>query len=208
MKADSKSRPSPEKKNSKAARAKAQAVTREDWLYTGLLQFAEGGEKNVRVEKIARDLGVSKGSYYWYFDSREAFLEQLLEHSLVVGTEEFIQLSEESGSARDRLRLLVAAILKDRRGKDFDFYLRDFARRNKLAAKIIRRAETRRIDFVRDVLIECGIASAEAAVRAEIFYNYYLGWYERNKDQALSRKELARQLDWIARITGVDLAKD
>jgi AcrR family transcriptional regulator len=188
--------------------ADSKAVTKEDWLYTGLLQFAEGGERNVRVEKIARDLGVTKGSYYWYFESREGFLEKLLEHSLVVGTEEFIQRSEDSKGPREKLRLLIAAILKDRRGKDFDFYLRDFARRNKLAAKIIRKTEGRRIEYLRGLLTACGVHPDEARIRAEIFYNYYLGWYERNKDSTLSRKELARQIDWMARITGVNLLKD
>lgn len=182
----------------------AKQVKKEDWLYTGLVQFAEGGERNVRVEKIARDLGVSKGSYYWYFESREDFLSQVMEHSVQIGTEEFIHRSEESEKPREKLRLLIAAILKDRRGKDFDFYLRDFARRNSLAAKIIRRTETRRIEYVRELLAACGLESGDADARAEIFYNYYLGWYERNKDGALSRKELNRQLELITRITGID----
>ncbi|MCR9145035.1 MAG: TetR/AcrR family transcriptional regulator [bacterium] len=190
------------------ARGRRKNVSREDWLYAGLLQFAEGGESQVRVERIARELGVTKGSYYWYFASREDFLEQLLQHSLIVGTEEFIELSETRQSPREKLRLLIAAILKDRRGKDFQFFLRDFARRNKLAAKILRQTEGRRIAYVTGLLRESGLDSLEAAARAEIFYNYYLGWYERNKDRPLNRKELERQLDWMARIVGVSLADD
>jgi AcrR family transcriptional regulator len=38
----------------------------------------KGGEDAVRVERLARDLHVTKGSFYWHFRDREELLELLL----------------------------------------------------------------------------------------------------------------------------------
>ncbi len=184
------------------------AVTREQWLYAGLEQFAAGGEGAVRIERIARDLGVTKGSYYGYFKSRDEFLRQMLEYSLQIGTEDFITRSRAASEPNDQMRLLLTDILKDRAGRDFEFYLRDYGQRNALAKRIAKQADERRTGYIREILERSGLPPAEAAARAEIGYCYYLGWYERNKHTALSRRELRRQLELFGRITSVDLTSE
>ena len=42
------------------------------------MRLAEHGVESVRVEVLARDLGVSKGSFYWHFRDRGELLEKLL----------------------------------------------------------------------------------------------------------------------------------
>ena len=44
-----------------------------------LARFAEQGIEAVRVELLARDLNVSKGSFYWHFRDRNDLLERLLD---------------------------------------------------------------------------------------------------------------------------------
>jgi AcrR family transcriptional regulator len=53
--------------------------TREDWLRAARLALLHGGPAAVRVEKLARDLRVTKGSFYWHFRDRGELLEALLE---------------------------------------------------------------------------------------------------------------------------------
>ena len=40
--------------------------------------IAEKGIRAVAVESLARDMGVTKGSFYWHFPNRDALLEQSL----------------------------------------------------------------------------------------------------------------------------------
>ncbi len=180
-------------------------VSVEDWLYAGLLAFAEGGEAGVRVERIAQSLGVSKGSYYYYFSSRQEYLERMLDYSLQIGTQDFIDRASGAGDPVERLRVLTLAVFQDRRERDFDFHLRDYARRSEFAARIVKRTDRQRIEFVRNLLIEADVVPGEALLRAEIYYNYYLGWYQRRKDVQPGRRELRAQLEIVARIAGVDL---
>jgi AcrR family transcriptional regulator len=53
-------------------------LEKKDWMRVARLALLEGGQGAVRVETLARKLGVSKGSFYWHFRDREALLEALL----------------------------------------------------------------------------------------------------------------------------------
>jgi AcrR family transcriptional regulator len=59
-------------------RMEAQRMTRDDWMRAARLALLDGGPGAVRVEKLARDLRVTKGSFYWHFKDREDLLEALL----------------------------------------------------------------------------------------------------------------------------------
>jgi CubicO group peptidase (beta-lactamase class C family)/AcrR family transcriptional regulator len=51
---------------------------KEDWLRAARLALLHHGAERVRVEPLARSLGVTKGSFYWHFRDRRDLLEQLL----------------------------------------------------------------------------------------------------------------------------------
>ncbi|SRR5579862_5258958 len=53
-------------------------LERDDWLRAARLALLRGGVDAVRVERLARDLSVTKGSFYWHFKDREELLELLL----------------------------------------------------------------------------------------------------------------------------------
>jgi AcrR family transcriptional regulator len=46
--------------------------SREDWIRAAGRRLAQGGAAAVAVEALARDLGVTKGSFYWHFRDRAA----------------------------------------------------------------------------------------------------------------------------------------
>ena len=49
---------------------------RETWVEHGLQVLAEGGVDAVRVEALAKALGVTKGGFYGYFADRDALLTE------------------------------------------------------------------------------------------------------------------------------------
>lgn len=52
--------------------------TREDWLRAARLALLHRGPHGVRIEVLARTLGVTKGSFYWHFKDRRELMEILL----------------------------------------------------------------------------------------------------------------------------------
>ena len=47
---------------------------RTSWIDEGLRALAAGGPEAVRIEPLARALGVTKGGFYWHFADRRALL--------------------------------------------------------------------------------------------------------------------------------------
>ena len=63
-----------ERNRNKAARLDAAA-----WIAAAFDALAEGGIDAVRVEPLAKALGITKGSFYWHFADRRALLDAMLD---------------------------------------------------------------------------------------------------------------------------------
>src|SRR5437763_8486771 len=88
------------------------AVTRtprSSWVHEGLRALAHGGPEAVRVEPLARALGVTKGGFYWHFEDRRALLEALLDAWERTLIDEVVATVEAGGGdARARLARLFS----------------------------------------------------------------------------------------------------
>src|SRR3954468_21287862 len=82
---------------------------RSSWIQEGLGSLTGGGVDAVRIEPLAKALGVTKGGFYWHFDDRRALLEEMLDTWERVSVDEVIErVVAEGGDARARLRMLSA----------------------------------------------------------------------------------------------------
>ena len=70
-------------------------LSADDWAREALDQIAEQGVASVAVEPLARRLGVTKGSFYWHFPSRDALLQAALERWERRALERFMELFEQ-----------------------------------------------------------------------------------------------------------------
>lgn len=136
------------------------AVTRTPraaWIEAGLRALAEGGLDAVRVEALARALGVTKGGFYWHFDDRRALLGEILDAWERVSVDEVIDRVEaDGGDARMKLRRLsaIAATGVEVLGTDplkVDLAIRDWSRRDGTVARRLRRVDNRRMAYMRSL---------------------------------------------------------
>ena len=82
---------------------------RNSWIEEGLRALAAGGPDAVRIELLARALGVTRGGFYWHFGDRRALLEEILDTWERVSVDEVIERVEsEGGDAKAKLRRLSA----------------------------------------------------------------------------------------------------
>src|SRR5260370_29173396 len=89
---------------------------RSSWIEEGLRGLAAGGPDAVRIELLARALGVTRGGFYWHFDDRRGLLEEILDTWERVSVDEVIERVErEGGDARARLRRLSAIARSEER---------------------------------------------------------------------------------------------
>jgi AcrR family transcriptional regulator len=70
---------------------------RSSWIDAGLRALGAGGPDAVRIEPLARALGVTKGGFYWHFDDRRALVEEMLDNWERVSIDEVIERVEGQG---------------------------------------------------------------------------------------------------------------
>lgn len=146
-----------------------------------MAQLAREGIEAVRVEVLARELGVSKGSFYWHFRDRDELLMQMLERWQNVEAEWL--LAEESGgsnrpSAPIRWARFVERSVEPERIHE-EIAVRAWARRDDRVAIRVADIERRKVRVIASVLADVGFAREAAESWSEIVCLVYLGWLDR-----------------------------
>lgn len=156
-----------------------------EWIEMGLKVLAGEGIEAVRVEPLARALGVTKGSFYWHFSDRQHLLDSLLADWERLATLNVIAAVELACDEPDeRLRELTRLVF--RHGGPLDRAVRAWASHDQDAAHVVARVDTQRYAFVRGLLEAHGLAPATAAMRARLLYTSLIG--EQHTSLTLSRK--------------------
>jgi AcrR family transcriptional regulator len=149
---------------------------REQWIEQGLQALATGGPDAVRIEALARSLGVTKGGFYWHFDGRRALLDELLdEWERLVVDEVEARVDATPGTARDKLvHLFDIATAAGTPLVRLELAIRDWARRDGSVARHLSRVDTRRVQYMRD-LFRALCDDDEAEVRAVLVMSLFIG---------------------------------
>jgi AcrR family transcriptional regulator len=149
---------------------------RSGWIDDGLRALAAGGPDAVRIESLARALGVSKGGFYWHFDDRRALLEELLDTWERVSIDEVVERVESGGGdARARLRRLFALASSSEGLLAIDLAVRDWSRRDPAVAERLRRADNRRMAYMRSLFAAFCPDEDDVEVRCMLAFSLWIG---------------------------------
>ncbi|WP_439674444.1 TetR/AcrR family transcriptional regulator [Embleya sp. MST-111070] len=126
---------------------------RDRWVEEGLRALAAGGPDAVRIEALAKRLGVTKGGFYGYFADRGALLEAMLETWERESTDEVIdRVEREGGDPRTKIQRAGALTFSSDRLLPLDLAIRDWARRDEAVAERLRRVDARRMALLREMI--------------------------------------------------------
>jgi len=169
-------------------------LSRDDWERAALDAIGKGGIGAVAVEPLAAALGVTKGSFYAHFPSRDALIEATLrrwEHS---HGESLAELAEIADPAERLERVMLAAISFSQSGAP------SVHRRllGELGDERVR-AAVARMDMARVARLtatyrELGFAPRQAERRARLAYATYVGLLQMADDapnERLDSREIA-----------------
>jgi AcrR family transcriptional regulator len=184
---------------------------REDWIDAAIDRLAADGIDAVRVELLARDLGVTKGSFYWHFKSRADLLDAVL-GEWEASTDRLAEDAAEAPTPTDRIermvRLIGAAAANPDQARRESAILA-WAQTDAAVAKRVAAVEARRIASVRQLLEESGFPPADAAWWADAGYTLYAGTISRGArdpdfDPGSHEDYLTRVLDAAQALVGRD----
>src|SRR5690606_39592008 len=90
-------------------------LSADDWLNAALDEIAGHGVHALAVEPLARRLGVTKGSFYWHFENRDALLKGAIELWERQEQETLIDAVEPIADPHERLRRLFMRVSEELR---------------------------------------------------------------------------------------------
>src|SRR3954469_23798997 len=125
---------------------------RRAWIDAGLRALAAGGPDAVRIEPLAKALGVTRGGFYWHFKDRAALLDEILATWERRSTDEVLERVErEGGDARAKVRRAGMLTFSEDL-LPVDLAVRDWAPRDPAVAERLRRVDNRRMAYLRELI--------------------------------------------------------
>jgi AcrR family transcriptional regulator len=131
----------------------------------------------VRIELLARDLGVSKGSFYWHFQDREELLAKMFER-WEKDENEWLDETVITPNAAARWARFVHHCT-DLQLARLESAMRTWSRRDDRIAARISMIEKKRTAHIASVLRAIGFVAPAAESWAEMTLLVYLGWLDR-----------------------------
>src|SRR6201991_1846999 len=151
---------------------------RDLWIEAGLVEMARHGIDGVRVEVLAKNLGVTKGGFYRRFRDRAALLDAMLQNwsaGRIAAIE--AQTSLDGTTARERLKALIRLYSErmNTEGMAVELAIRQWARGDDNAAAAVASVDAARLKNVGQLYRATGLAAEDADAQAFLFYSFIFG---------------------------------
>ena len=189
------------KTRSSAARTQ---LDRNDWIEAAIEVLADQGVAGLRVEVLAKNFGVTKGSFYWHFKDRQDLLNAVLQEWKEGRLRDIEKQSTAVlGKELEQIHHVidVYSAVRNRKGISIELAVRDWARHDPTISAVVEEVDSYRLECTRKLFVTLGLSDDEARARSLLVFAYVFGHslmaYDRSNPKVPEFKR------WIAeRITG------
>jgi len=174
-------------------------ISKAEWLEAASQALSEEGVAGIKVERLAKSLGIAKAGFYWHFKNRDDLLQQLLDYWTHEVTE-VITKNQEILGLEPRMRLeMTAKMILDYDLTRYELAIRQWAIQDTKAARAVRKVNRIRLDFIRKAFSELGFTDEDLEMRAMLFVCYHS--LESSMFGEISRKRrrelIAKRIDLL-----------
>lgn len=161
-------------------------LQRFDWLQRALEVFVSEGIDAVRITRLADDLGVTRGSFYWHFENREDLIEALVSYWKDKNTAAIIQSVTTATSLADGIfRFFETCIDAASFDPRLDLAIREWSRRSAPIRELVDREDAARIEALRLFYSSYDYPMPQALIRARVLYYSQIGFYALEIEEPL-----------------------
>lgn len=150
----------------------------EDWIEAAMDILVRENVRGIKLDRLCAELGVTKGSFYWHFKTRNDLLKAMLDAWRRRMTLNVIDSTmQRGGSVAERLkRLLVLPRSRRARGvAAIEQSIREWARRSEDARRTVNEVDQLRINYMEALLAENGLDPKIARRNAYFAYCIVMG---------------------------------
>jgi AcrR family transcriptional regulator len=148
----------------------------DDWVERGLSLLMAEGLGAIKISRLCRELGVTKGSFYWHFADVDALMAAIADRWCTQTREELSQLQDLQGlPPLERIRLMGLRLVDDA-SEHVERALREWAVHDPDVAAVLRETEKFIFEVVQNALLELGYDAAAARLRAGLLVYAGIGF--------------------------------
>ncbi len=174
-------------------------LSRDEWIKAAVKVLSTGGIDQVRVDRLAKELKITRGSFYHHFDSRKDLLEGILKRWRLRATEDIIARLQNSGESHlDQIIYLMNLPIKGPEAAEaasVEISIRAWARRDPLARDAVEEVDKYRLSFIARIFKELGHPEQRANDLATLLYSYIVArsliHFDNNYE---ARREMAARI--------------
>ena len=168
-------------------------LTRDDWIDAATEILVSKSVDAIHPATLAKDLGITIGSFYYHFKDRNDLLTSVLSKWHEKTTEQVLHSYGDLPfeEAIQQILSLPFHGLTARRASMVEFAIRAWARRDEMARQAVREVDEQRLAFYAAALHKRGFSKTEASNRAFLAYSFQLTQamlWEVNDDKARKRQ--------------------
>ena len=170
-----------------------ESFTRDEWVAMARKLLIREGIAGVKIDRLAKRLGVTRGGFYWRFTGLKDLLDALLGNWLETNTQSALAAISSLGEPVQRFtRLMHVWIEEIDFDPAYDLAVRDWARVSPKVDNAVRKIDDRFVEALTRLFCDAGYASDEAHIRARVVHYHQVGYYAlRVKQSRESRYEVA-----------------
>ena len=148
--------------------------TKSDWLTLGLEVLSQQGSEALTLERLCESAAKTKGSFYFHFNTIDAYLVEMIEQWLETYTTQIITRHSIKTQRLDLLNQLVTQL-----DLDLETGIRNLACRNKTIQELVTHADQMRLEWLAELYVNSGNydkqqANALAAIEIAAFTGFRL----------------------------------
>ncbi|WP_299680165.1 TetR/AcrR family transcriptional regulator [uncultured Roseobacter sp.] len=130
-----------------------QRLTRQKWIDAGLDALILKGPPALAAEPLARDLGATKGSFYWHFKDVPALHEAVVKDWQSRALSQIAEALAKEGNSEKRLRRFGAQFVADKQDPAF----RAWAHTSPMVADALSDVDQERLTYLVNLLNHLGV---------------------------------------------------
>jgi AcrR family transcriptional regulator len=152
---------------------KIKRVSKDQWLIKALDTLMSSGVEAVKIERLAKELCISRSGFYWHFKNRQDLLEQLLDYwvrrstGVVTDNPDVVKLDP-----KKRL-LTTMEMISDKQLAKYELAMTSWARLDSYVHKVVKKVVKMRLDYLRGIFAELGFEGDELEMRTRLFVCYH-----------------------------------
>ena len=169
--------------------AERNQLQRFDWLLVALELFITEGIDAVRITRLANELGVTRGSFYWHFTNRDDLIDSLVAYWRDKNTSVIVEAVSSATSLSDGIfNFFDTCVDSNQFDPRLDLAIREWARRSEDIRQQIDLADETRLKAITSLFSRYAYPMPEAFIRARVIYFAQIGFYALDVRESLSTR--------------------